>query len=41
MSKKTYLEQMQAISSDNLFDGFLGHGLFAELVGWAEKPNTQ
>lgn len=32
MSKKTYFEQIQAISADNLFDGFLGYGLFAEKI---------
>ena len=30
MSKKSYLEQMKSITAENLFDGFLGHGLFAE-----------
>lgn len=32
MSKKSYLEQMQAITAENLFDGFLGFGLFAEKI---------
>lgn len=32
MSKKSYLEQMQSITEDNLFDGFLGFGLFAEKI---------
>lgn len=30
--KKSYLEQMQEITAENLFDGFLGHGLFAEKI---------
>lgn len=32
MSKKTYLQQMQSISAQNLFEGFLGYGLFAEKI---------
>lgn len=32
MTKKSYLQQMQSITAENLFDGFLGHGLFAEKI---------
>lgn len=32
MPKKSYLEQMQSISAENLFEGFLGYGLFAEKI---------
>jgi hypothetical protein len=32
MTKKSYLEQMQEITAENLFDGFLGFGLFAEKI---------
>jgi len=32
MAKKSYLEQMQSITAENLFEGFLGFGLFAEKI---------
>ncbi len=32
MTKKSYLEQMQEITAENLFDGFLGYGLFSEKI---------
>lgn len=30
MAKKSYLEQMKSITVDNIFDGFLGYGLFSD-----------
>jgi hypothetical protein len=32
MTKKSYLEQMQTITAENLYDGFLGFGLFSEKI---------
>ncbi len=32
MAKKSYLEHMKSITVENLFDGFLGYGLFSDRI---------